>query len=187
MHDEKALPPARHEQSDVGMRFIAVSAVTLVISIVSLALLVLWLFPKATLDRTLQLPLPRFPRPRLQTSPRDDMAAFRHAEMERLNSAGWIDQAKGVAHIPITVAMRKIMEDKIPGWPGGAPALAPVAHKELPQATQTVEGPHEAVRSIHSVYSHAAHGKCWIDSRSRRHCVRAKERRGAATGHGIAR
>jgi hypothetical protein len=188
MHDQKALPPARHEHSDVGMRFISVGAVTLAISIVSLALLVLWLFPKATLDRTLQLPLPQFPEPRLQTSPRADMAAFRHAELERLNGAGWIDRARGVAHIPIAVAMRKIVEDEIPGWPGGAPApAAPVAQKEIPQATQTMESPHEAVRSARSAPSRAAHGKCWIDARSRRHCLRAKKWRGAAAEYGIAR
>jgi hypothetical protein len=186
MHDEKALPPAQHEQSDVGMRFFSVGAVMLATLIVFLSLLVLWLFPRATLDRTLQLPLPQYPQPRLQTSPRDDMAASRHAELERLNSAGWIDQAKGVAHIPIAVAMRKVVEDKIPGWPGSAPTLAPVAQKETPQATQTMEGPHEVVRSARPAPSRAARGKCWIDARSRRHCVRAKEWRGAAISDGAA-
>lgn len=186
MHEEKALPPAQHERSDVGTRFIYIGVVTLAISVVFLSLLVLWLFPKETLDRTLRLPLPQFPQPQLQTTPRADMAAFRHAEMERLNSAGWIDQAKGVAHIPIAAAMRKIVEDKIAGWPGAAPAPAPVAQKETPQATQKTERPHEAAGSTRPALSRAAHRGCWIDARHHRHCLRAKKRRGAAGANGSA-
>ena len=186
MHDHKALPPTQHEQRDVGVRLISVGVVTLVISVVLLSLLVLWLFPKETLDRTLRLPLPQFPQPRLQTSPRDDLTAFHQAELERLNRAGWIDQVKGVAHIPIADAMRKIVDDKIPGWPGAAPVPAPVAQKATPQATQTTESPHEAARSARPAPSRPTHGRCWVDARHHRHCVRATGRRGAAAAHGPA-
>jgi len=189
MRDEKALRPAQHEHSDVGTRLILIGAPMLAISVVLLALLVLWLFPKETLDRTLELSLPQFPYPRLQTSARDDMAAFRHAELERLNSAGWTDQAKGVAHIPIAVAIRKIVEDKIPGWPGAAPTPTPrlVVREEAPKVTQVTEKPHGALHSARPAAARAAPSRCWIDAKSNRHCLRAKERSGAAAERRAAR
>ena len=86
-------------------------------SLIAIALLVLWLFPHSLEDRTIQGSLPGYPEPRLQPSPRADMQAFYSEEMERLNSAGWVDKAKGIAHIPITDAMSDVAREGIPGWP----------------------------------------------------------------------
>ncbi len=117
---EKLLEPARHEATDVGPRFIWAGVTLLLVSTVFLALVVLWLYPGATTDRTLRLPLPRYPDPQLQPNPAADMARFRDEEMRQLNGAGWIDKAKGIAHIPIADAMRKIAQENIPGWPAAA-------------------------------------------------------------------
>ncbi len=45
------------------------------------------------------------------------MQKFRAAELARLNSAGWDDQAKGIGHIPIDDAMRRVAASGIPDWP----------------------------------------------------------------------
>lgn len=63
------------------------------------------------------MPVPNFPAPALQSSPRADMAAFLQAELTRLNGTGWVDRAHGIVHIPIADAMRRVAEDGIAGWP----------------------------------------------------------------------
>ncbi|HEX9138780.1 MAG TPA: hypothetical protein VF848_03270 [Steroidobacteraceae bacterium] len=113
---EKVLT-ARHEPTDVGERFIWIGVPSLLVSVLALALLTLWLYPGATIDRTMSLPLPQYPNPQLQPSPREDMAKFYGEEMRWLNGAGWIDKAHGIAHIPISDAMRLVVQDGIPGWP----------------------------------------------------------------------
>jgi len=118
---DKIIPTARFEPKDIGDGFIW-SAVALSLGVlIALALLVYWLYPSSTLDRTLKLPLPAFPAPQLQTSPAAEWRGFHAEEMQRLNSSGWIDKAHGVAHIPIADAMREIARDGIQDWPSPAP------------------------------------------------------------------
>jgi hypothetical protein len=117
---EKGLDPARHEPTDVGARFIWIGVTGLLASVIFLALVVLWLYPGATIDRTLPLPLPQYPNPQLQPNPRADMARFYREEMQWLNGTGWVDKAHGIAHIPIAEAIRKVAQENIPGWPGSA-------------------------------------------------------------------
>ncbi len=80
-------------------------------------LLTLWAFPGALLDRTIRPPLPIYPAPQLQPSPRADMQRFYAVEMQRLNSTGWVDRARGAVHIPIAQAMGDVARDGIAGWP----------------------------------------------------------------------
>jgi hypothetical protein len=114
---EKLLAPARHEPSDVGPAFIWIGVPLVLVTVLVLALLVLWLYPKAMNDQGRHLELPKFPNRQLQPSPQESMARFYAEEMRQLNSTGWIDKAKGTVHIPIETAMRKIAEEGIPGWP----------------------------------------------------------------------
>jgi hypothetical protein len=108
--DESSLPPPRHEPTDISERLIWIGIPALVITVVALSLAVLWLFPGRTVDRTLHLPLPRFPSPGLQINDRSDMEQFRAQQLQQLNSNG-----KG--HIPIDEAMRKVAQDGLPDWP----------------------------------------------------------------------
>jgi len=136
MADESALPTPRHEPTDVSERVIWIGMPLLIAAVVGLALLVLWLFPSRTVDRTLQLPFPRYPTPELQVSPRDEMANFRTRELQWLNSSGWIDEPRGIAHIPIDEAMRKVVREGIAGWPGAAePPRARAAASDATRAS----------------------------------------------------
>lgn len=114
---EKLLAPARHERSDVGPVFIWIGVPLLLVTVLALALLVLWLYPKALNDQGRRLVLPQFPDPQLQPRPRESMARFYAEEMQKLNGTGWIDKGKGTVHVPIAIAMRKIVQEGIPGWP----------------------------------------------------------------------
>lgn len=126
--DESALPAPTHEPTDVSPSTIWIGVLALIVTVVALALLVLWLFPGRTVDRTIRLPLPRYPSPELQTNPREGLAKFRAAKLQQLNSTGWIDRAHGIAHIPITDAMREVATEGIADWPAPtapAPAAQP--------------------------------------------------------------
>ncbi|MBL8287124.1 MAG: hypothetical protein JNL85_03990 [Rubrivivax sp.] len=48
--------------------------------------------------------------PALQSAPQPELAAYRAAKAQRLQSLGWVDAAHGVAHIPIDAAMRLIAQ-----------------------------------------------------------------------------
>jgi hypothetical protein len=131
MSDESALTPARHEPTDVSARVIWIGVPALLVSVIGLSLLVLWLFPGRTVDRTMHQPLPRFPSPELQVSPREDMANFRAREVRWLESVGWVDRSHGVVHIPIEDAMRKVAQEGIPDWP------TPPAEQPQPASRQS--------------------------------------------------
>jgi hypothetical protein len=145
---EKFLDPARHEPADVGRRFILAGSALVLVSVFISGLIVLWLYPGATTDRTLRLPLRRYPDPQLQVNPAADMARFRDEEMRQLNGAGWVDKENRIAHIPVADAMRKIAQESIPGWPRAAEP--PVARKNSPASPAPAEQPHEAQETVPS-------------------------------------
>jgi hypothetical protein len=117
---DDSLPAARHERRDVSRRFVWGAPAFLLGSLIAIAALVYWLFPGATIDRMISGPLPQYPSPRLQSSPRDDMAIFRQQQLTALNGTGWADREHGTVHIPIDDAMRQLARDGIPGWPASA-------------------------------------------------------------------
>lgn len=117
MVDRIDIARARHEPRDVRLRFIWAATTLVVATVVLLAILVRWLFPGSLRDQTMHLPLNAYPEPALQIDARDDMARFRHRELERLDSAGWLDRAHGVVHIPIDRAMAELAASGIPDWP----------------------------------------------------------------------
>lgn len=121
---ERVLPPAAHEPADLGRGFIGGAFGLLLASLAIVMLGVLWLFPLPGTDRTLDTPLPLYPEPRLQPSPRQEMQRFLAAEQRQLTTYGWIDKANGIVRIPIDVAMDKVARSGIAGWPGPATAAA---------------------------------------------------------------
>ena len=62
-------------------------------------------YPLATTDSG-RLP----PEPRLQRFPREDLMNYRLGEEAILQHYGWIDREAGTVHIPITDAMRLVLE-----------------------------------------------------------------------------
>jgi hypothetical protein len=58
-----------------------------------------------------------FPQPRLEESERTELNDFRYNEEEHLNSAGWVDEKAGIAHIPITRAIDLMAERGLPTAP----------------------------------------------------------------------
>ena len=59
------------------------------------------------------------PGPRLETDPRSDLRQFRAEEEKRLNTYYWINKQKGIVHIPIEQAIKKLAATGVPGFPKG--------------------------------------------------------------------
>ena len=120
----RTLQPPQRETQDVGLRFI-LRLLGLIGTVLMLMIgFAWWLFPAEVADRRFARPFPDFPGPRLQASPRVDMAAFYAEEMARLNSVGWQDKHSGTVHIPIDQAMRLVAKEGIAGWPAGDPNVS---------------------------------------------------------------
>lgn len=114
-------PPAAYERRDVSAGAMAIGFGGVVLALAVSVGLAMWLYPQAVVDRRINTPLPTYPAPRLQENPAADLQHFYANEMARLNGAGWVDQAHGIAHIPIDQAMRMIARQGIPDWPGPKP------------------------------------------------------------------
>ena len=80
-------------------------------------------YPAKTAEKIQQ----QFPEPRLEDNERTELNDFRYSEEEKLNSAGWVDQSAGVAHIPIDRAMELIAQRGLPTTPqAGTEPASPV-------------------------------------------------------------
>ena len=124
MAEPANLPRARREPSDVTVRFGLFWFCGIALALGVVIGVAMALFPSTPAQPTITMPVPHFPAPVLESSPRAELAAFLRAELARLNSLGWVDRDKGIVHIPIAEAMRKVATEGIPGWP------TPAAPKE---------------------------------------------------------
>lgn len=119
---ERVLPPARHEAEDIRFGPMALAAGLLALAVAGLAGAAFWMFPHSARDRVIAQPVPRFAEPRLQPSPRADMDAFRAEQARQLDGAYWLYRERGVVHLPIAEAMRRVAAEGIPDWPATPPS-----------------------------------------------------------------
>lgn len=111
-------PKTAYEPADWPIGKVGLIALGTFLFLVVAPLVLIWAFPDAVSDVSRALTIAP-PGPRLQTSPPADLAKFRTKEEKRLDGYYWIDRQKGVVHIPIGQAMRKLAHDGIPGFPAG--------------------------------------------------------------------
>jgi hypothetical protein len=76
------------------------------------------------------------PAPRLQVNPARDIAELRLAEDRILGSYGWVDRSKGIARIPIALAMRIAAEKGLPAPPPVASRPPETAPPPSPPANE---------------------------------------------------
>lgn len=129
-HDPTDNVEVQHEESDVNIRAIfGFGAALIVVAIV--VHVAVWgffrflesragqrveaAFPLAASQPGERLP----PEPRLQTAPREDLAALRAREDETLRSYGWVDRNAGVVRIPIDRAVELTLQRGLPARQGG--------------------------------------------------------------------
>jgi len=131
---EHGQSPIDYERKDVDTEGVLhVGAVVIVVTILS-SVLVLFLF-NFMVDRARKAdppnpPLARHeqgrkpPEPRLQEMPFKDISELRADERQLLEASGWVDEASGIARIPIAQAMKIVAETGLPRW-AAAPQASP--------------------------------------------------------------
>ncbi len=120
MHTE---PSAKHERSDVSVRFMAYVVVGLTLLTLG-GMGVSWWYLSAVEqeERAAERPVPPLaatlpelpPEPRLQVLPAADLASVREREDAVLTTYGWIDRKSGLVRIPIDRAIDVLAERGLP-------------------------------------------------------------------------
>lgn len=121
------IPPdtsAGHEKRDLSTRVVAIFGISLIIgaAVVHVVIWLLFLYFGNLHDRAYpreyplaQVGAPRqAPEPRLQEKPREDLKRLRAEERRILQGYGWVDQQRGVVHIPIERAMELLLQQGLP-------------------------------------------------------------------------
>ncbi len=114
-HPQTAFEPTDWNLAPVAWVYIG----TLVLLVISCLVLIV-AYPEALPDASRALHI-NPPGPRLQTNPQSDLQRFRAAEDKQLNGYYWIDKQKGLVHIPIEQAMKKLAQQGIDGFPKAQP------------------------------------------------------------------
>jgi hypothetical protein len=107
--------PVAYEPSDADPRLIASLGGGIALFLV-LSPLILALALPGSLHRLATEAYPPTPEPRLQISPREDLASFRSEEDKRLSTYGWADAKQKIIHMPIERAKELIIQRGLPGW-----------------------------------------------------------------------
>jgi hypothetical protein len=109
-------PNTAFEPSDWSLGPVALIYVAILILLLISCFVLIAAFPSALpdVDRTLRIAPPG---PRLQTNPEAELQRLRAEEEEWLNTYRWIDKQKGIVHIPIDEAMKKLARTGAPGFP----------------------------------------------------------------------
>jgi hypothetical protein len=113
--DQQENPSTAFEPSDWSLRPVGFIYLGIPVLLVISCFVLLAAYPSALPDvgRTLRIAPPG---PRLQTNAEGDLQKFRADEERRLNTYYWMDKQKGIVHIPIDQAMKKLAASGAPGF-----------------------------------------------------------------------
>jgi hypothetical protein len=112
-----------HEKTTMQTRPLAISVGVLAGTIVVCQLLLAWWMgrfnreeerAKALYPMRQEIPVDKFPNPRLQESPPVDLVGITREERTRISSYGWVDKKAGVARIPVDRAMDILAQKGLP-------------------------------------------------------------------------
>ena len=113
-------PDTAYEQSDWHIGATGLAYLGIFVFLVIAAFVMIAAFPRTVSDVSRRLTVEPA-QPRLQTNPSEDLAQFRVDEDKQLNSYYWVDKQKGIVHIPIEEAMKRVAAEGIDGFPRGQP------------------------------------------------------------------
>jgi hypothetical protein len=113
-------PNTDYERSDLSLKAVGVAAL-IVLALLAIGPLALHEFDTSVPDDVSRAPAIVPPAPQLQTDAPKDLHTFLAAADQKLNSYGWVDRARGIVHIPIEEAMKRLAAQGIDGFPRNAP------------------------------------------------------------------
>lgn len=110
-------PHTDYERADASPKLVGGLALGLLVTVCTISAVLFAVYPSARAPVG-QRQAPTMPEPRLQIDPNAELARLRARETARLESYGWVDSQRGVVHIPIDEAMRRVARQGVPDWPG---------------------------------------------------------------------
>jgi hypothetical protein len=113
-------PKTAFEREDWPLGYVGLVYAGTFVFLVIAPLVLMWVYSSAVSDVSRRLTV-RPPAPELQVDPAQDLARFRAQEEKRLDTYYWVDKQKGVVHIPIEEAMKKLAKEGIAGFPQATP------------------------------------------------------------------
>jgi hypothetical protein len=117
---ESERPMTAYEVSDWNVGSVGLIYLGAFVLLVLSCLVLIAAYPASVhdVDRTVHIAPPG---PRLQTNPGGDLKNFRAEEQKQLDTYYWIDRHKGLVHIPIAEAIKRLVQTGIPGFPQAQP------------------------------------------------------------------
>ena len=109
-----------YEKSDISLKAVGLAALG-VAALLVLGPLTLYEFATGVPDDVVRRPTIAPPPPRLETDPPADLRALRAQQDQQLTSYGWVDRARGIVHIPIAEAMKRVAAQGLDGFPRSQP------------------------------------------------------------------
>lgn len=97
-----------HEGAGVRARTVLALVLGFLVFVVALMAVLGW-FYRMQARSTVEMGFHDFPAPRLQPNPTRDYHDFRKAQRGQLSGTRWVDQAKGLIHVPIERAMAYVV------------------------------------------------------------------------------
>jgi hypothetical protein len=133
-HETPGAPSEGYEHRDTNTKSLLKYEFSLVIVLVVVFFAMKWTFSYYAKTQPLGPAVSPFestrvlpPSPRLQPQPRNDLHNYCTAQMQTLNTYGWVDQQNGVARIPIDQAIDLTLAHGLPTRPAAeATAAAPL-------------------------------------------------------------
>jgi hypothetical protein len=126
MSDTDREPPVaanndtRFEHSDMNVALIAALAGGVLLYVIITPFILTRIYQPALSDVSRALNI-KPPAPELQLNTAADFQKFREQKEQQLNSYGWVDRSKGIAHIPIAQAMQDVAARGISDFPKAQP------------------------------------------------------------------
>src|SRR5690348_12689993 len=105
-----------YEKSDWPIGKIGLVFLGTFVMLVVAPFVLMWAFPNSLPDQRRNLTITPPPR-RQQVAPPLDRMRYVVEQKLKLDSYYWIDRDRGVVHIPIQEAMKRVAEHGIPGFP----------------------------------------------------------------------
>ena len=114
-------PDVRHEHSDVSIRGIVIFAAGLLVAAIVIHIGLYGLLEFYRAESPPPVPVvaapgarEQIPPPRLQISPRGEMAEMRAAQERQLATYGWVSKEKQIIRVPIERAMELLVQRGLP-------------------------------------------------------------------------
>jgi hypothetical protein len=109
-----------YEKSDwpigkIGLLFLGTFLLLLVTPFI-----LMWAFPNSLPDVSRKLTIEP-PPPRQQVAPPVELGRYLAGQKLKLDTYYWIDRDRGIVHIPIEEAMKRVAEHGIDGFPKASP------------------------------------------------------------------